>query len=108
MVTPSVERPVGSRLLPQMPLGRALLLLTAGVVIAWLGRLAWMGAVLPRVLLLALGSLLLFELVSIVLFLMAWVPAAILHRGRSETREGNPFAADQLPPQILPPRHDHV
>ena len=39
-----------------------------------------------------------------VLFLFAWVVARTAIRGPDESNEGSPFAEDQLPPQLLPPR----
>lgn len=103
MVTPSIDKPVRSRLLPKLTLGRSLLLVTLFVLLAWLGRTALQGSMIARVILLGLSTLLLFELLSVLLFFVAWLPAVIVSRDSTDTRDGNPFADDQLPPQILPP-----
>jgi hypothetical protein len=55
-------------------------------------------------LLVPLVAALLYFFVSIILFLVAWLPATLVSKANDDVREGNPFAADQLPPQILPPK----
>lgn len=105
MPTPSVERSVRSRLLPKLSFRSVMLTVTLAAFVAWLGRLAWDGHPLPMSLIYALLALVAFFVASLLLFLIAWVPAFLLRHLQSDSREGNPFAADQLPPQILPPRH---
>lgn len=104
MPAPSAEKTVRSRLLPQLSFRRGMLGVTIAVLIAWLGRLAWQGSVLPQVLLVMLGSLVLLQAIWSLLFLFAWVPAYVVLGNREEKLGENPFAADQLPPQILPPK----
>lgn len=106
MPTPSVERTVRSRLLPKLSFRTVMLTVTLAAVVAWIGRLAWAGHPLPMSLMYTLLSLVVFFAASLVLFLMAWVPAYLLRRLQPDAREGNPFAADQLPPQVLPPRNE--
>ncbi len=104
MATPSIERNERSRLLPRLSLRNVLVLLTLGVLLAWLARMAYAGDRLAVTLLLTFGSFLLFKLISTILFVMAWLPAVIVRSKVDDRLQGNPFAADQLPPQILPPK----
>ena len=104
MPAPSAEKSVKSRLLPQLSFKRGMIAFTFTVLIAWLGRLAMNGSIFPQVILICLGSLVILQLIWSFLFLVAWLPAAIAIGRNEESREGNPFAADQLPPQILPPK----
>lgn len=108
MPTPSVEQTVRSRLLPKLSFRSVMITVTLAAIVAWIGRLAWEGKPLPMSLLYTLLSLILFFVASLVLFLMAWVPAFLLRRLQPDAREGNPFAADQLPPQVLPPRSEGI
>ncbi len=39
-----------------------------------------------------------------VLFVIAWFPAVIGRDPWEDVNRGSPFAAQQLPPQVLPPR----
>lgn len=105
MSTPSIERSQESKLLPKLSLKSILGLVTLGAFVAWLGRLAWLGYSLPWVLLVSLGSVLLFFLLGAVAFIIAWIPAKIMiRREELDQVEGSPFSKEQLPPQILPPR----
>ena len=105
MATPSIERAEPNRLFPQLTVRRILWIVTLGAFLAWIGRLAYQGSPLPEVIILALGSALLFFVASAICFLIAWIPARVVfERDDVDQREGNPFAADQLPPQILPPK----
>jgi hypothetical protein len=100
----SVEKSVRSRLLPQLSFRRGLLGVTVAVVLAWMGRLAMQEVLFAQVVLMTLASLLALQLFWTLLFLLAWIPASAGKYQRDDLREGNPFAADQLPPQILPPK----
>lgn len=44
-----------------------------------------------------------FALFAIV-FLIAWTVSTAVLGNKPDTPQGSPFAADQLPPQIIPPR----
>jgi hypothetical protein len=92
-------------LLPQLSFRRGLFFVTIAVLLAWMGRLAWNGSLLPQVVLLTLVSLLIMQIIWTLLFLIAWLPAVVGSGNSDDQREGNPFAADQLPPQILPPKN---
>lgn len=104
MSVPSAEKAVRSRLLPQLSFKKGMIGFTLAVLLAWLGRLAWQGSLFPQVILLTLASLLILQATWTFLFFVAWLPASVGQFKTDESREGNPFAADQLPPQILPPK----
>ncbi|WP_164103773.1 hypothetical protein [Candidatus Laterigemmans baculatus] len=104
MPTPAVEPTLRSRLLPQLSFRSAMLAVTGTVFLAWLARLAWQGQTLAQVICFTLLSLAGFYLISIALFFAAWIPAILMRRYHDSTPAGNPFAAEQLPPQILPPK----
>lgn len=101
---------VESRLLPRLSLNSLLGLMTLAAVIASLARLAGQGGAL------ALAALALVAFVGgcflafAGLFLVARLAALVVHRsprGR-EAHVGSPFAVDQLPPQMLPPREPRL
>ena len=106
MVTPSIEPAERSRLLPRSTLSAVLVLLTLFGLLAWLARLAWMGMIIPQAILLTLSGLLVFQLFSMIFFWIAWFPAYVVKGDEDDALRGSPFAADQLPPQILPPREN--
>jgi uncharacterized membrane protein len=78
--------------------------ITSAVGLAWLARLSFQGSQLATSVLVPVAVVAIFFGVSFFLFVLAWVPAIILRNKNEDLREGNPFAADQLPPQILPPK----
>lgn len=105
MSTPSFEQTQKSKLLPNLSLRAILAFATIGAIIAWLGRLAWLGYALPWVILLALASIVAFFLASAIVFTIVWIPARINIRAEQlDQVDGSPFSKDNLPPQILPPR----
>lgn len=104
MSVPSAEKAIRSRLLPQLSFKKGMLGVTFAVLLAWLGRLAWQGSLFPQVILLSLAGLVILQITWTCLFFLAWLPASVGQLKTDESREGNPFAADQLPPQILPPK----
>jgi hypothetical protein len=104
MAVPSAEKLLRSRLLPQISFKNGLIGVTLTVFLAWMGRLALQGSMFPKVLLLSIGSLIILQAVWSLLFVIAWLPAAFGKIKTDEGREGSPFAANQLPPQIMPPK----
>lgn len=104
MAVRSIERSIRSRFLPQFTFRDAMLAVTGAVALAWLIRMSIRGQDWATALLVPFVAALLYFLVSIVLFLLAWLPATFVSKTSDDVREGNPFAADQLPPQILPPK----
>jgi RsiW-degrading membrane proteinase PrsW (M82 family) len=102
--TPSVTTIQRSRVLPKLSFRVLLTIVTVTAVVAFAARLANAGSPLATALVFVVGLLAgLFALFAI-LFLIAWVPAIIGRDRWEDVHKGNPFAADQLPPQVLPPR----
>lgn len=54
--------------------------------------------------LVSLGYLVALFAAFVALFGITWLVASIWYRADDDLAKGSPFAADQLPPQILPPR----
>ncbi len=100
----SVEKSERSRILPQYSFRYAMLGVTSAVGLAWLARMSYQGSQWATSLLVPCAVVVIYFVVSFLLFVLAWVPAVILRDKNEDLREGNPFAADQLPPQILPPK----
>lgn len=101
---PSTEPVLRSRLLPKISF-RVIFAVTAlAAVVASLARAAGEGGPLARALLVALAFPAFCFTLFAVLFLIGWAVALLAFRGHDDTLQGSPFAEDQLPPQLLPPR----
>ena len=101
---PLTEPVLRSRLLPRISF-RLLFALTAlAALVAALARAAGEGGPLARALLLAVGFLIFCFTLFAVLFLVGWAIACLTVRAKDTAPPGSPFAEDQLPPQMLPPR----
>ena len=105
MKTPSEEPILRSRLLPRISLRLLLGITFMAAMVAAMARTAESGAVVTQSLLFAFSSLLGFFALSSIFFLIS--RASDVGRGKDQEigNTGSPFAADQLPPQILPPRN---
>ena len=102
--TPSVEPAVRSRLLPRISF-RVIFGITALAAIVYaLARLAGQGGTLALSIMLALAFLIACFAAFFAAFLLAWCIALLTVQDRDDLAEGSPFASDQLPPQLLPPR----
>lgn len=102
--TPSVTSIERSRALPKLSFRVLLIVVTMAALVAFAGRMANAGSPLALSLIFVVGLVAgLFALFAL-LFLIAWVPAIIGRDRWEDVKHGNPFAADQLPPQVLPPR----
>jgi hypothetical protein len=102
--SPSSERILRSRMLPQLSF-RLLLGLTAGVAfLSMLGRFAGDGGAIARSVLFTLGVLFAVMMLGAVLFLFSWVVATFALVADEPASRQSPFADGQLPPQALPPR----
>jgi hypothetical protein len=102
--TPSVTPIQRSRFLPQLSFRVLLGVVTVAAVLALVGRAAVFGSPFAVAVLFALGTIASIFIVFAVLFLIAWIPAVIGRDPYEDVHMGNPFSADQLPPQVLPPR----
>ncbi len=87
-----------------MSLGFLFLLTTLGGIVAAVARAAGQGGALALAAISALGFTAACFSVFIGLFLCCRLVAYLKGDAVSEVVEGSPFSADQLPPQILPPR----
>jgi hypothetical protein len=103
-MTPSVTPIQRSRLLPRLSFRVLLGLVTVAAVLAFVGRMAVFGSPFALAVLFSLGTIALVFVIFAILFLIAWVPAVIGRDPYQDVHLGNPFSADQLPPQVLPPR----
>ena len=102
--TPSVEPVLPSRLLPRISSRWLFVLTLLAAVIAAVARVAGQGSAVAFSVMVALAYLaIIFLLFSLLFFLVRGV-SLIWYAPPSEAHDGSPFAADQLPPQILPPR----
>lgn len=102
--TPSVTPIQQSRLMPRLSFRVLLGVVTGSAGLAMVARLAFLGSPFALSIGFALGCLALTFAIFAVLFLIAWVPAVIGQDPYEDVHKGNPFSADQLPPQVLPPR----
>jgi hypothetical protein len=103
-LTPSVTQLERSRALPKLSFRFMLTVVTLAAVVAFILRLSDSGSAVAIAVLYSLGSAALCFALFAVLFLIAWIPAVIGRDVYEDVHVGNPFADDQLPPQILPPR----
>lgn len=110
MNSPVVESVEPSRLLPRVTFRTLFAITTLGALLAALARVAGVaGSVSTRAmalgLLIAVGFLAACFLAFALFYLVAWLVSIIWYRAADESVQGSPFAEDQLPPQILPPRN---
>lgn len=108
--SPVVESVEPSRLLPRVTFRTLFAITTLGALLAALARVAGVaGSVSTRAmalgLLIAVGFLAACFLAFALFYLIAWLVSIIWYRAADESVQGSPFAEDQLPPQILPPRN---
>jgi hypothetical protein len=79
-------------------------LMTLAAIVAAIARTAGNGTAYGVGTLVAVGFIVACFVCFALVFLVAWSVATLTYRGDSDELKGSPFAADQLPPQILPPR----
>ncbi len=72
--------------------------------IAALARAAGDGATFAKAVMVGIAMLGIFFLFAAGAFLISWLTARLVIGEFDNAREGNPFAKDQLPPQLLKPR----
>lgn len=128
MKTPSYEPVQPSRMMPRFSFRWLFALTTVGAIVAAIAQIAGRGAsgssgsgsggfgpgqeaansgtaaALATGVLVTLGYLAALFAVFMLLFGIAWLVASLWYRPDDDLAQGSPFAADQLPPQILPPR----
>ena len=104
MKTPAVEPVLRSRLLPRISFRVMFVLVTLAAFLASLARVAGGGAALAIGVLVAVIVIIACFAAMAVTFLVTWLFAMLTYRGETDELRGSPFATDQLPPQIIPPR----
>ncbi|TWU10181.1 hypothetical protein Poly21_51510 [Allorhodopirellula heiligendammensis] len=95
---------VRSRVLPRISFRAMMLWTVVAALIAAIARAAGDGATFAKAVTFAVAMLGLFFLLAAGAFLLAWLTARFVIGEFDNSREGNPFAKDQLPPQLLKPR----
>jgi hypothetical protein len=104
--SPSVEPVLGSRLLPKVSFRLLLVLMTLAALIAAVGRAAGDGGAVARAAVAGLVFPAACLGLFVVLFLVAWAVGCLWYEAGDERLKGSPFAAGQLPPQLIPPREN--
>ncbi|MFG0260921.1 MAG: hypothetical protein ACF788_00815 [Novipirellula sp. JB048] len=107
---PSSAQPVlPSRLLPRVSFRLVFAITTLAAILAALARQAGDGGALASAAITALLVPLLGFALSAILFLFAWAVTSLWFVGDDQdTLHGSPFAAGQLPPQVMPPRENNA
>ncbi len=101
----SVQPVLRSRLLPRISFQSLFALTTLSALIASLARVAGDGGALALAVMVAIAFPLSCFLLFAILFLFSWAITFLWYDQEEEdTLKGSPFAAGQLPPQIMPPR----
>jgi len=99
---------VRSRVLPRVSFRAAMGWTVIAALIAAVARAAGDGATFAKAVIVALALLGVFFLLASLAFLMSWATAKLVIGKFDNAREGNPFAKDQLPPQLLKPREPEL
>lgn len=99
---------VRSRVLPRVSFRAVMGLTLIAAIIAAVARTAGGGATFAKAFIVALIFLTLFFFLASVAFVLSWVTARMMIGRFDNNREGNPFAKDQLPPQLLKPREPEL
>ena len=100
----SMDPVIRSRVLPRISFRSVMALTVVAAVIAAVARAAGDGATFAKAFIVALAFLTAFFLLAIFSFILSWITARLTIGRFDNAREGNPFAKDQLPPQLLKPR----
>lgn len=100
----SMDPIVRSRVMPRISFRTMMGVTVVAAVIAAIARAAGDGATLARAIVVALLLLAFFFTLASVAFVLAWMTARLTIGRFDNAREGNPFAKDQMPPQLLKPR----
>jgi hypothetical protein len=95
---------VRSRVLPRVSFRAMMLLTTVAAILATVARSAGDGATLAKAMMFGVAAVFVFFLLASMAFFLSWLTAKLVVGKFDNAREGNPFAADQLPPQLLKPR----
>ncbi len=91
--------------MPQISFRMAFAFTAMIAVLFALARAAESGTAFAIALLVMVGFLLLLFGIFAVVFLAGWLMSMLITGGKvNDSHQGSPFAADQLPPQQLPPR----
>ncbi|TWU21529.1 hypothetical protein Pla52o_37160 [Novipirellula galeiformis] len=107
---PSSAQPVvPSRMLPRVSFRLVFAITTLSAIVAALARQAGDGGALATAVMTALLVPAICFALFAMLFLFAWAITSLWFQGDDQdTLHGSPFAAGQLPPQIMPPREHNA
>lgn len=95
---------VRSRVLPRVSFRSVMVATFVAAIIAAVARAAGDGATFAKAVIVAVVLLTFFFGLSAIAFLLSWITARMMIGRFDNAREGNPFAKDQMPPQLLKPR----
>ncbi|MCC9656801.1 hypothetical protein [Rhodopirellula halodulae] len=106
--TPSIQPVIRSRVLPRISFRMMMLLTAMAAVLAAVTRAAGNGAIFAKAVLAFVGVLAVFTAMAALAFLVSWSVARMTIGRVDQSRQGSPFAKDQLPPQLLKPREKEI
>ena len=101
---PSVTSKERSRMMPRLSFRFTLIVVTLTACAALTYRYAFHGSAFAEAAIYSLSSIVVVFALFAVQFLLALIPAVIGQDRLEDVHLGNPFAGNQLPPQLLPPR----
>ncbi|KLU02103.1 putative transmembrane protein [Rhodopirellula islandica] len=102
--TPSIQPVIRSRVLPRISFRMMMAITAVAALLAAITRAAGNGAVFAKAALAALGFFAAFFAIAAFAFLVSWLVARLTIGRVDQSRQGSPFAKDELPPQLLKPR----
>ncbi|QDT05996.1 hypothetical protein K227x_44030 [Rubripirellula lacrimiformis] len=104
MKTPSYQPIERSRMLPRISFRWMFALTTLGAILAAVAKAAGSGASFAVALMVTIGFIGTCFALFVLIFAITLAVSSLWYQPVDDTHQGSPFAADQLPPQILPPR----
>ncbi|SMP74808.1 hypothetical protein SAMN06265222_11844 [Neorhodopirellula lusitana] len=100
----SMDPIVRSRVLPRISFRAVMVFSVVAAIIAAVARAAGDGTTFAKAVIVGIAFLAFFFVLAMLAFLLSWMTARLTIGRFDNAREGNPFAKDQLPPQLLKPR----
>ncbi|WP_461505875.1 hypothetical protein [Rhodopirellula baltica] len=106
--TPSIQPVIRSRVLPRVSFRMMMAITALAAILAAITRAAGNGAVFAKAALAVVGVFVLFFAMAACAFLVSWLVARLTIGRVDQSRQGSPFARDELPPQLLQPRENEL